>query len=701
MKIRQTIKKAVALGTGALMLGATILGASATSNVSDYPSAFIKDGKVNAKIVVGEKAMVSDVVGAIDIAADLQSKAVSKTTISTGGNAVSVSGGKTEESNVDSDLSSEFGVLDNSDIKALFDGTVSIDINADAEDFDAKETINVSTVSVETGLTSTSPDEKFEDKVFLEVPKDSVRYRYTFTDALNNGHFISNATSDDPVEIDFLGKNLKITGATATSITVEIGQTEVLNAGDSVKVGTHTVKLVKCGADSAVVDVDGTVLTISTGNTKTSGGLRVKVDTVFNDDGTQYDSATLIIGEDVSKTYQNDDEYIGENKDDPAWVWVLSGLTGTTPVLGVDNNHLLDNYDEVLYAGDKLDLPNGYASVYLDSMNQASTMQDYTIMTDVVDLKDSTGDNSITDSAHVLVFESKGGNDDGFLIDSHKTDKVYGYYNSSVGKVDMYWKDKSDSKIKRTTKSAANATTTNNLFSIEYKDTTINVDATLGAFGASADWTLRLASNVTYNTETTSNNFDYVGESDSDTTVANDVLVGARDISGWEKATRTAEGVVLASYKDSDSADEYHFSVPVKTSDYKANVVVMGNGGSAQSSASGSVTTDKVNPIGVDFGVLDSNAPAAGSANLIVVGGPCVNTVAARLAGNPANCVEGFVEGEAKLSMFDDSGKVALLVAGYSAADTQGATRALINEVLPTKSSAALTTVNSKMPKFK
>ena len=50
---------------------------------------------------------------------------------------------------------------------------------------------------------------------------------------------------------------------------------------------------------------------------------------------------------------------------------------------------------------------------------------------------------------------------------------------------------------------------------------------------------------------------------------------------------------------------------------------------------------DKINPIAVGLAVLDKDAPAIGSENLIIVGGPCANTVAAAALGNPATCGEG------------------------------------------------------------
>ena len=83
-----------------------------------------------------------------------------------------------------------------------------------------------------------------------------------------------------------------------------------------------------------------------------------------------------------------------------------------------------------------------------------------------------------------------------------------------------------------------------------------------------------------------------------------------------------------------------------------------------------------LNPISVGMAILDSEA-TLGSKPYIVIGGPCANTVAATLMGNPANCVAGFTEGKATIKLY--SSQNALLVAGFSGKDTQGACRVLAN----------------------
>ena len=123
----------------------------------------------------------------------------------------------------------------------------------------------------------------------------------------------------------------------------------------------------------------------------------------------------------------------------------------------------------------------------------------------------------------------------------------------------------------------------------------------------------------------------------------------------------------------SSEPNELTFSIP-KTQIFGQVFVTLGAVSSTESSSG---TADKVNPIAVGLAVLDRDAPAVGSDNLIVVGGPCANTVAAELLGNPAECAEGFEEGKAMIQSSEKNGRVAILVAGYSAQDTLGASRVL------------------------
>jgi len=89
----------------------------------------------------------------------------------------------------------------------------------------------------------------------------------------------------------------------------------------------------------------------------------------------------------------------------------------------------------------------------------------------------------------------------------------------------------------------------------------------------------------------------------------------------------------------------------------------------------GKFTSKDVHPIDVGLAILDTRAPTSGK--MIVVGGPCANVVAARLMGNPQDCAAGFTPGHAMIKLFADQN--AILVAGYSASDTVGASYVLAN----------------------
>lgn len=82
----------------------------------------------------------------------------------------------------------------------------------------------------------------------------------------------------------------------------------------------------------------------------------------------------------------------------------------------------------------------------------------------------------------------------------------------------------------------------------------------------------------------------------------------------------------------------------------------------------------------VDATKLDSEVASVTAQNLIVVGGPCVNTVAAELMGNQADCTTGFAPGKARVRLFEHAnGNMAMLVAGYNGADTRLAGKVVAN----------------------
>jgi hypothetical protein len=115
-----------------------------------------------------------------------------------------------------------------------------------------------------------------------------------------------------------------------------------------------------------------------------------------------------------------------------------------------------------------------------------------------------------------------------------------------------------------------------------------------------------------------------------------------------------------------------------------ANVYVLSPTGTVSSSGvSGSVTSDKILPITADVVKLDSEVTESDKQNndLIVVGGPCINTVAAAVLDvtYPAcGAASGIPTNAALIKVVADkfaTGKSVLLVAGWEAADSDLAAR--------------------------
>lgn len=86
-----------------------------------------------------------------------------------------------------------------------------------------------------------------------------------------------------------------------------------------------------------------------------------------------------------------------------------------------------------------------------------------------------------------------------------------------------------------------------------------------------------------------------------------------------------------------------------------------------------------VNRIEVGATKLASEVSDITSQNAILVGGPCANAAAAEVMGNPADCAAGFEAGKGLIQLFENDGNVAMLVAGYSAADTRAAAKVVAN----------------------
>ena len=181
-------------------------------------------------------------------------------------------------------------------------------------------------------------------------------------------------------------------------------------------------------------------------------------------------------------------------------------------------------------------------------------------------------------------------------------------------------------------------------------------------------------------------------------TVDDNIHVGSTSVTTLEtKTDNVFLGYVMDTLAtkvefDKTDADAHDFAISYNGVEVKAEVyvaassatVTAGEGSSNGATSLGSIT------------IKDSEISSVSSKNLIVIGGSCVNSVAAELLGGAAceaafTTKSGVKAGEALIKSFARSdGKVALLVAGYNAEDTTKAATYLTNKGANTTVGAAL-----------
>ncbi|MBI2130132.1 hypothetical protein HYU07_07955, partial [Candidatus Woesearchaeota archaeon] len=437
----------------------------------------------------------------VDIATKLQFEA--KTCTKTGTTTVSVAGGTSETIPLGSAIADPRSTTLDQELKATkLAGFIDSVITFQNKEYDIGEALILNqgaNVTVATSLTSAEDD--YKTGVFMEVERDSIKYFYKFDESIN----VSKATTTDPLEVKFLGKTLKITavtisGSTAgTEFTANVGTEYFLTVDDTVNVDvsgvTKKVTLKNVGTSSAVLDVDGKQETISSGSSETINSVQVKVDSVFYTDNKAERSATLIIGKDAVKTYKDADAYIGENEDDPDWVWNIGNLgtsstsnpntnlttgDGTGPFIGIENDFVWnDANDNPPGVGQCIKLPNNYVQICYDSL----TVKDDDYMTfqmkyeSSTDLSDVFGNRSAVKS---IAIETN--NNEGILLmTTAKTGVLFN--ETSDKKTDRVWFSIGDGGDNWDGRARG---TTNRTYGLFYRDTSNNKVRLFGWYNLTA-----------------------------------------------------------------------------------------------------------------------------------------------------------------------------------------------------------------------
>lgn len=717
LRIKRAVKKVAAISTGVAMMGATVTGALAL-DLADYPAPFVADGTYSSSnaLIVGANAAASDTLGMVDIASNLQFE--SKVCTATSGSSVSVVGGKTEEIPLghyiaDNGDSRNFDQeLTDSDLPHLLDTSITFR----SSEFDVKEVLKLNegaagNVTIMTSLTSSEDD--YETDIVMEVEKDSIKYYYVFDEAIQPN--LSSTT--DPLEIKFLGQTIKITDVddtTANKITARVGAEFFMNVGDTVTVSGKKVTLENVGSGGAiVVNVDGVSETIPSASTETINGIEINNDETFYEDNKEQRSATLIIGKDAVESYADGDAYVGEDENDPDWVWNLANLHTTTsttttadaeytgPVIGIENDFVLnDDSDNPPGVGECIDLPNNYISICFDSL----TVSDDDYMTLTIEREASTDlSEAFALNTSVAAIAISVNQNEGLVVDisqivanitnDAKTDKIWLYNdNDSMG---VYYEDTNGkTQLAGYVLNNSDGVATNGAGFIDInfgstKDTDIQFDLvgsyesdvfnlTLIPFDSTdlpgqqdnitTHWTAGAAGvtalGATVSTEEAS---EVVYQEGALATSSTEINIGTKD-----EDHRTKYGIIIRDPKSNGASDQVTLEVP--GDQVMANVVIKGSAASVASGGENCTVAD-VSPVTM----TDDEVTDATKYNLILVGGPCANTLVEKL-GFGVTC-EGWdlKEGEAMIKLVDNGDKVAMLVAGTEALDTRRAAKVVAN----------------------
>ena len=710
MRTKRVLRKIAALATGVGMLGATMTGALAVgTTLADYPSPFITSGVFSGLIVVGSKAAASDTIGSSTILSDLQTKAVTK--VSTSGS-ISVSGGVSDQIPLGESIapakyignSSVFDQqLEDDDINSMQDTIV----NFQSSDYDVRDMLilgqNSKYITVATSLANA--DDDYNTDVFLEVDKDSIKYYYVFDETIQPNL----STSSNSLKVKFLGKTLKIVSVSADrddKFTAYVGEEHFLTVGQTATVEGKVVTLKNVGSGGDImIDVDGVVDTLSSSTTQTINGLEVTNDKTFYDSNNAAErSANLIVGKDSQASYVDGDAYVGENTDNPNWVWNINNLNSkasTTvstaaefsgPYIGIENDFAYDDSeDNGPSVGKCIELPNKYLSICLDSLSLADTdYATYTFKyTNSADLDNAIG---VTSAAAVELSTTAS---EGFVIDVSdiiangtqnsdiKTNKIWlstydDIAHANATDLGIYYKDISDGKVYLAGFVSSGATgielnygnTKSSDMQIVIENDTAYSVFNLTVMPYDSTYLPTYQDNISMYWSTTSNLITSLGGTASSEEAGELEWEGTTytTIGTKDENHRTMYGVIVKNPKSHGASDEVVLSIP--KDQVFANIAIKGSA-STTSTSGDSVT---INKIPATVSVLDTEVASASAQNLIIVGGPAVNSLAASVA---KVAVKDFIPNEAMIKLVDNGAKVALLVAGYEAVDTRNAADAL------------------------
>ena len=690
----------------------------AAVDLGSYPTFLFTNHNLDAYVVVGSAAQPADVVGAVDLAVRLAGESYEE--VSSGGSTVTVTGGKTQDIPIGYPIGAS-GYLDtvfsDDDLTGLQDTTVTFQ----SENYNFHDEIVFLATSPTVTASLNASEDDYKTGVYMEIATGALAYYYVFDEAIN----VSTATTAQPLTIKFLGKAMKITGTDSTTphtkFTAYVGDTYSMNIGDSVTVEGKTVTLDNVGSTGSVrLTIDGTLYTVS--GTETHDGIEVTVDDYFYADALAERGATLIMGKQSSETYQDGDAYKKVDSicnDDPTdtdcWEWVVNGLnanaagdtgddaSNTYPTLGIKSVFVInDDTDNPITSGGCYKYPNDYAEVCVDAI----TVSDDSYETLTFKYQDGQTLGAATDQKTVYITSSV---EDGLQVEADsltslstdtRTNRIWLVWNTTAPEgVAVWYRNSEGAKTYAgniVNKTAASNNATARVYYGDTKADNVEIDLdpvvaadadgtgyvniTLDILGKSSTDLGTGQDDIKMYWEVVSGVFTNLGTTAS--TEEADELQTKAGTTSWinmgtkDEDHRSLYGIIIMNPKSHGASDEAVFKVP--SEQVFATVSVKGPGSTTTAAGTG---IKKVVPVTNAVAKLDTEVSPPVGKHLVLVGGPAVNKLTAQALGltYPTYGSSGllpFAQGEGYVGLTDgvlETGKYAVVVAGWEAGDTRNA----------------------------
>ncbi len=726
--MKKAIKRIVALGTGATMLGATILGAVATADLANYPAPFIEGGMYNAIAVVGDDSSAEDSIGVSDVLVGLQGQASTTTaTTQIDGDAYKIAK-SSNELNLNEQLSSILSAVTKDELNALADGSV---VNSQGT-FTYNQYVELPDAQVVYDVDTYQSD---DPALYLKFADGANAYKYklTFPTALESD--IDDTTLSDLVDkkITMLGKEFTIIDADNSTGAIEMMAGAVQDVLTEEESKTYTVDGIDYNVEVLTITsvaplkvkfmVNGeTTTSIEAGETARLGdGTEIGVREILPNKAGYLDMVELYLG--AEKVTLKDEGFDGSGSlevgtDTISDVTVeISGSTSAATISKIEV-YWEAAEDYFVPVGSKLsdELESDYKdNLFLRNLDFEFIDVDFG-STEEVRLDGGSDEMKLrvpTRTGGDLDFYAfyyngsnmtLGRNADRALITSDSASENITRNDQFILNTDVYSHLMEVSRIdsdKVTFRNVGTGQTfevsTSSSAGEFYLDGYQYVFSVHGTDSITMDNGLNntiYTPSESYVTVSTDGINGTVTFTEEDTTygetITIDVIYDSSEIQCDTPSSAT--GLTLKSW---DSKDNYedgytawgtHVAQDTDQDDNPVTITYPVEQAIADVYiASGVITTTPGGEtpgetIDVGSAMLDIEVADWKAQNVIVVGGPCVNRVAAGLMGfeYPSNeCADGFEEGKAWIKLFEglegQEDNVALLIAGYSSADTRRA----------------------------